>query len=724
MLHPWMLLGLAGLAVPVVLHLIQRQRLRPQLLATLQFLDVEDAANAFAPVPRDWIQLLLRLLLAGLFVLVMARLVVYDDRPGPRTTAVVLDQSLGMQQKVGEHETLFDRYKRQILQLIDDMGPEDRMALVLAGDRVTTQTAYLDDKDELRRIAAEFQPSEGGAQALVPAMRSAVSQLTARRDVNAEVLVFSDHQRSHFQPYLDEAARGGTDNPTLAFRDQLPSLGVRIVLVDDRTAAGPNLAVEQARFTPEQVYLGGSSRVTAMVRNYCPEAKTAKVRVVLGQQAGKPRDVSLEPGEAAYVDLVQRFETPQDSACRVEIEPDALPADDHYFLPMRIRDRKQVLLVVPPSDAPGQDTAMEYSHRGADLLAYALNPGEALGQGNGTAINVRRVTPAMFGRMSLPMYSAIILYGVTELPDQSARDLETFVRNGGGVWLVPERDVSPLRFNEGHGKLLGGCAIGQLKQPDPVETLGRDESAVASRLLLPLLRQEWGSTRDVYFSRYHVLQSPGTAEVAMRTGGGEPLAAVIRLGRGRVFVQMFNPELDNTSLARTTAFVPLVQQVAVFLGQRGEPARPDVLRVGQSHRMALPELRGMKGEVDAKGPQQVRFPLAGPDGTEIQVEGLLRAGVYEVSHPAKTSSRTRYVAVNPVLGQSDLTPLSDEEQETLFGTENVCRMPLAEAAEAFSARRELLGPITLVVCAALAIEALAGAWQARRKTRRQPGGKG
>jgi len=720
MLHPWMLLGLAGLAVPVILHLIQRQRLRPQMLATLQFLDVEDAANAFAPVPRDWLQLLLRLLLIGLLVLLMARLAVFGDRPGPRTMAVVLDQSASMQQKAGEEETLFDRYKAQILELIDGLEPDDRMAMVLVGDRVVHETGYLQDKDELRRIAASFDPSESGAQALVPAVRSAVRQLSVRRDVNSYVLVFSDHQRAHFQPYLEEADREAADNPTLTFRDQLSSNGVQVILVDDGPSSGDNLAIEQARFHPEQVYLGGSSRVTAVVRNHGQQAKTTRVHVALGPQAGTPRELSLEPGEAAFLDLVQRFEAPQDTACCVEIEPDVLRADDRYYMPMRIRDRKQVLLVVPAGDAPGQEAGLEFSHRGADLLAYALNPGEALGQGGGTAISVRRVTPAMFSRISLPIYSVIVLYGVTELPEQSARDLEAFVRGGGGVWLVPDRDVSPLRFNEGHARLLAGLAIGQLKEPDPVEALGRDESALASGAMLPLVRQEWGNTRDLYFARYHVLQSPGTGQIALRTASGDPLMATVGLGRGRVFVQLLDLELESSSLARTTAFVPMVQQVAALLSQRGGPPRPDVLRVGQAHRMALPELRGQKGEVDVKGPQQSRFPLTGADGTEIQVEDLLRAGVYEVSHPARSASRTRYVTVNPVLGESDLTRLSIDDQALLFGDQNVQRLPRSELAGVFAPRREILGLMALLVCVALVLEGVAGAWQARRKTRKTP----
>src|SRR5439155_23776003 len=109
MLYPLMTLGLIGLAVPVILHLIQKQRLRPQLLATMQFLDPQDAANAFAPVPRDKLQLLLRLALLGLFVLLMARLLVGGEDVGPRTLAVVLDGSLAAQRKAEGEQSLFER---------------------------------------------------------------------------------------------------------------------------------------------------------------------------------------------------------------------------------------------------------------------------------------------------------------------------------------------------------------------------------------------------------------------------------------------------------------------------------------------------------------------------------------------------------------------------------------------------------------------------------------
>jgi hypothetical protein len=720
MLYPWMLLGLTGLGVPIIIHLIQRQRLRPQVLATLQFLDPEDTANAFAPVPRDLLQLLLRLLLLTLFVLLMSRLLFTGSAVGPRTLAVLLDSSLTMQQKFDDNQTLFQKHKQQVLQLIDGLRPSDRMALLLVGDKVLAETGFLQDREELRRIAEGFEVSDGGGLALMPAIRRTVLQLAGRREVNACVLVFSDQQQVHYAPYQEEAGKGGDDNPTTAFRDELERGQVKLFLIDERSPGGVNLSVEQVRFSPETVHVGASSRVTAVVRNHTDEQQTTTVRFFEGEQAGLQRSLTLGPREAAHIDLVHRFEAPVDSACRVEIDPDVLPGDNRFYLPMRIRDRRQVLLVTPAS-AGGEERGLELSFRGVDLLAYALNPGEALGKGAGTAIQVKRITPQQFGRVSLPIYSLIILYGVTDLSEQSARDLAAFVGNGGGVWLIPEHEGSPLRFNEGYGQLLNGLAIGQLKQPPQPPTIDRAEGAVTHPLFLPLLREEWGNPRDLTFNQYFALQSPGNAAIALRTATGDPLVALARRERGLVLLQLFPGDLDSSTLPRTSAFVPLVQQTVALLGQRGEPERPDVLRVGEVHRLHVPEFRSLKGDVVVKGPQERRFPVTTAEGGEVRVEGLTRAGAYEVSHPARKTNRPRFLAVNPVLGVSDLAPLPEEAQADLFGSRNVLRLPFAELDEQFARRHELLAWLIVLVLAAFVAEALLGAWQARRRVQTAAG---
>ncbi len=715
MLHPLMLLGLAGLAIPVILHLIQKQRMKPQMLATLRFLEPQDAANAFAPVPRDLLQLLLRLALLALFVLLMARLFTTGGEVGPRSMVVVLDQSLAMQRRVDGQQSLFDRHKAEVLDLIDGMGPDDKMALILAGDRINIETGLLRDKEELRRIAEGFEPSDGGGLALGLAVRRAAGLLAGKREVNACVLVFSDHSRASYQPALDEARRDER-GPGQALRDSLARGRARLFLIDDEPPEGVNLSIEKAIFSPSSVHVGAGSRLTAVVRNHSDKPQTTQVRLFEGEQGDPPRSLTLEPGEAAHIDLVHRFESPVDSACRVEIEEDVLPGDNRFHLPMRVRDRRQVLLVSPAAETG--EGSLEITHRAVDLLAYALNPGEALGRGGGTFVSVKRVSPQGLLRVSLPLYSVVILMGVADLPEQTTKDLQAFVDNGGGLWLIPEGDVSPLRFQAAFEKLLGSFTLGPLQQPDAVQGVLRDEARVNHPLLLPLLREEWGNLREITFGQYHAVQSLGTAQVALRASNGAPLLAVVNRDQGHVAVQLFGTSLDGGSLARTTAFVPLVQQLASFLGARREQREPDVMRVGEVRPIELPEFRGLKGDVVLAGPERATFPLVGDRADRVRVEGLSRAGAYQVSHPSKRTSRQRWLTVNAAAGASDLRPLGEEEQAELFGETNVARLTYARLAGEFNRHHEVFPFVVVLVFLAFAVEAGIGAWQSRRRSRR------
>lgn len=717
MLYPLMLLGLLGFAAPIIIHLIQRQRLKPQLLATLLFLDREDVANAFAPRPRDLLQLLLRLLLLGLFILFMGRLIIGRQRVGPRTMAVVLDQSMSMQQQVGAGRSLFQRHREQILELIGGMGPDDKMSLTLVGDRITLETGYLDDAETLRRTAEALEVSDSGALALGEAVRGAVNQLRSRREVNAAVLVFSDHQRLNFQPGLEAAATGPAKEEAQAFRRALERSRVKLLLIDENADDAPNLAIEQAQFSPERVYLGASAKLTTVVRNLSDGEQTARLALFEGTQAGTNRELSLAPGEAAHVDLVHRFESPVDTVCRVELQEDILPGDNLFHTPMRMKDRRQVLLVTPSRGA-GDDEGLELSYKGMDLLAYALNPGEALGLGTGTYVNVRRVTPPMLGRVSLPLYSVIVLYGVADLPEKSDRDLAVFVQNGGGVYLIPDESVTPVRFNEAYAPLLKSFMLGQSKQPEQAQTLDKNESRLAHPVLLPLVRGEWGDTREVYFEDYFSVAAAGEAEVALRAANGDPLVVVVRHARGHVLLQLFSCDLRASSLPRSTSFVPMVQDLLAMLDGSRLDVAVDTMRVGGVHRLRLPEFRGLGGEVSVAGPEQRAYALAGERTEEARVEGLLRAGAYQVSHPAKRSGRKRWLTVNPVQGESSLTPLSDAEVTELFGNRNAARLSFADVAGRFARQHELLKLMAILLFLAYVVEAVVSAWQSRRNAPR------
>jgi hypothetical protein len=716
MLYPWMLLGLAGLGIPVVIHLIQRQRLKPEPLSTLGFLDQEDIANSFAPTPRDVLQLLFRLAVLGLFVLFMSRLVVSGAGAAPRTMAIVLDQSMSMQRKTESGESLFQRSKKEILELIDTMGPEDRVSLLLAGDQISVETGYLKDKTELRRIAERFEGTSGGSMAFVPALRNSARQLMSRHEASASVLVFSDHRRRSYAPYIEEGGRAGPGNPTVGFREALERSRVRIHLIDERCPEGPNLAIERASFNPPRAYVGSSSRLTAVIRNTSAQEQTTNVMITEGDQAGERRSLTLAPFETASVDLVHRFEQPKDRPCRVEIDDDVLPSDNRFYLPMRMREWKQILLVTAGSPR-GEDEGRPAALRGVDLLTYALNPAEALGLGGG-ALRVKRISPAALEREALPVYSTVIFHGALDVSDQSAKDLSAYLDSGGVVWIIPERDLSPAKWNKNFGGIAKGFTIGGQKPADPPQQISADEAGLAHPLLLPLLREEWGNSRDLSFWEYYGVEAPGAAQAALRARSGDWLAAIVRHGRGAVFVQLFSGELEASSLPRTAAFVPFVHRVAVDFGGGASEARPDVLRVGEVLDLSVPEFRRLSGDLRVSGPENHAFGLGGSEGDQVRLEGFRKAGAYEVTHPQKKTGRERWVGVNAVNEGSDLAALGEEDQAVVLGLRNVHRIPYKVLAGQISRGTEIKGIVAVLLAAAFLVEALAGAWQSRRGARR------
>jgi hypothetical protein len=525
-------------------------------------------------------------------------------------------------------------------------------------------------------------------------------------------VVFSDRQRDAFAADLKE-------------QTPPPALGrVRLLWIDAPASDQPNLSIERAAFSPTQAFVGGSSRLTTVVRNGTDTPQPAALVIRNGQEgdaAGEERTIELAPGEAAHVDLVQRFDSPLDSVARVELPDDVLPGDNVFYAPMRMRDRRQVLLVAEADDEDEPPSAA-VRYEGLDLLGYAINPGEAVGQGGGTQVNLKRVAPQALSRVSLPLYSLIVLYGVVDLPEQSYKDLRSFAAAGGVIWIIAKAEGSPVRFNERFASLLSGLTIGQMSEADPPRSLSVLESDVGHPLLLPLLRDEWGPAGEIFLCRYVRFETPGGSRPLLKTSNGDVLMALVPLERGHVLVQAFDCDLQSSSLPRTAAFVPVVQRVVHGLTDQERSARPDMLRVSQTARVRLPEFRSLQGAVLLPGPEQRSLAMVGPDRDEVRLTDLRLAGGYTLTHAARPNGRQRRVAVNPTEGESQLTPLSGEELAQLYGERHANLVPFDQLAGQFRNGHEWTWPLVWLVLGALVLESLAGAWQSRRGRRRPAGG--
>jgi hypothetical protein len=135
-------------------------------------------------------------------------------------------------------------------------------------------------------------------------------------------------------------------------------------------------------------------------------------------------------------------------------------------------------------------------------------------------------------RKALSMYSVVVLYGLQELASpEVVQDLAGYVRQGGGLYIIPDTNVVSSTFNSALAPLLAGFQLGDLRDPKiPVPMDGNDKN-VADPLLLGLIRGEWGTVNDIRFARYFTVKEKGGAKPALKTLDGDTL---IEIGRAHV----------------------------------------------------------------------------------------------------------------------------------------------------------------------------------------------
>ncbi|UCC25355.1 MAG: BatA domain-containing protein, partial [Gemmatimonadales bacterium] len=135
LLNPVLLALAAGVAVPLLLHLLHRSEGRRIAFPALRYLLRTEKDHARRIRTRQLLLLFLRMAVILLMALAGARLVIRGGGPAhpPTAVAVILDNSLSSGRVVGAGRVL-DTLKARALEVLDQAGPGDRFWVLRAGE--------------------------------------------------------------------------------------------------------------------------------------------------------------------------------------------------------------------------------------------------------------------------------------------------------------------------------------------------------------------------------------------------------------------------------------------------------------------------------------------------------------------------------------------------------------------------------------------------------------
>lgn len=446
-LAPMLLGGAALVAVPVVLHLIMRQKPAKRDFPALRFLKARANANRRRLRLNHLLLLAARMAALAMLALAMARPVLRDagwlaDAEGPVAAVLVFDTAPRMElreanrtrleQAIGLARTLFDK-----------LPPTSAVAIADTSGGTTTffpSTAAAAARVDRLTIATPAVPL---ATAVAEGLRLLQTSELARR----ELYVFTDCSRGAFAGTTPLAA------------DDLPA-GTSLLWIDVGATTAHNFAIDAIDLSADRLAVGAplvisvaTSRIgPAATRGVAVELVDANGRFV--RRAVKP--VSWKPGSAGEVAFEITGLEPGTRQGRVVIDGnDDLPADDVRYFTVDVGAPSRVLVAGP---APAARSCM--------FVAEAIAPA-ALKKAGRSRFDAEIIDADRLEATVWDGFEAIVLVDPPPLSPRTSDQLREWVAAGRGlvVWLGP-RAGSPERFNtESTRQLLGGGIVRVWRTP-------------------------------------------------------------------------------------------------------------------------------------------------------------------------------------------------------------------------------------------------------------------
>jgi len=546
-LTPLFLLGLAALAVPVLIHLTQKERKSVVQFPSLMFLRKIPYESVQRRRIRDWLLLALRLAAIALIVTAFARPFLRGSSlaaapGGARDIVVLLDRSYSM-----GYADSWSRAQRAAAQAIDSATPADRISVVLFAD--TAEIALRSTPDRSRAVAEINAATPGpGSTKYGPALKLAGSLLAESLLPRKEVILVSDFQRGGWLP--DDTLRlpGGT-TITTAIVDGAQGASLALTPV----------ALLRSRETgqPERV------TVTAGVLNRTATAAAdVPINLEIDGRVVQDLKITIGPSASASISFAPVTITSPNTRAIVRLGTAGGTAVDALA-----RDNVFNFVLTPAAPVP----VMAVSQGPADATLYLTR---ALAIGEAPRFDATLQSPDALAGDAMNRARVILLNDVP-IGDAVAAKLVTFVEGGGGLLMaLGQRATWP----SARAAWLP-AAIGP--------TVDRTRGAAARlsgmdyghAIFEPFRAPRSGDFSTARFYSYRSLTAAKDASVIARFDTGEPALVERAAGRGRVIVFGSTLDLNWNDLALKPMFLPFVHQLGRHLS--GFKEQPAWLTIGQ-----------------------------------------------------------------------------------------------------------------------------------------------
>ncbi|MDD9949626.1 MAG: BatA domain-containing protein [candidate division Zixibacteria bacterium] len=552
------LFGALGAAVPLILHLVRRQRAGIHVFSMVRFLISSQRAIVRQQRFRRLLLLLLRMAACALLAVIFARPFLRDQDETvfagtqPEAVAILVDTSYSM--GYGNRIALA---KRRAAEILNNLQTGDQAALLTFAVQARVIRELGSSHSELHALLEAEVNATFQATDYVEALRAADDQLSGSDFDRRTVYLVSDYQQSGWNP----RSGGWRLSPGVQLRmidvgdaqdDNSAVTGVEIP-----TAAGvESSAAASVESSAAPAADGRTLDVAVRIRNFGQATFRDEVTLrVNGIETGKRR-VDIPPHSGRVEIFRQAFGSATNTG-EVMLGEDGLPVDNRFYFTVNAPAPVRVLCLEERSRPNRPSEA-----------AYYLSQALSLRRDPPVVVDVR--SPDALAAVDPSEYDVVISANLSLLPRAAKDRLTGYVRSGGSLIIALNPAVSSGIFNSSFGELLPG-RIASLSTPDGLRDRYRLLTDVNYQhpVFQPFSGPRHGDFGTVRFYRTARFEPDSSASVPARFDDGAAAVAEKPLGNGRTFLVLSTFDLAWTDFPIREVFVPFLYESIDYLASRG-----------------------------------------------------------------------------------------------------------------------------------------------------------
>ncbi len=674
-LNPFLLVGLAAAAIPIIIHLLNLRKLKTVEFSSLQFLKELQKTKMRRVKIKQWLLLALRTLLILALVFAFARPALRGSLLGSvgthaKTTSVILlDDSPSMNVR-NERGVLFTQARDAAAHIVEMMREGDEAYLVRLSEIGRTETfSAAHSADVLKTALAGMQPAQS-TTSYRDALAVAARLLAESNNFNQEVYLLTDGQGTQFSLPSEVA------DTLRLFSDR-----TRLFIAEVASPARNNTAITDVTVTSRIISPDKPVGVQVVIRNFGAAAIVNGLMSIYLDGIRVVQQTIDVPAQGSVTTSVSAIPKRRGAIPGyVQIEDDALEIDNTRSFIVHVPTDLAVLFVGP------EESDVRLPH-----LALTLD-GDSLGR---SAFRTRTIPESQLSSTDIARFDAIVLCGVKDFSPTEAERITSFMRAGGGIILFPGNESDLDNYNSDLFKNLDipplvGMPTGNV--PDQSSYVTFSNVDLAHPLFSGLFESQSGGKQvpaalespHVYRNVTPANGETGQSVIMLSNGAG--FLTEYHVGSGRMLLFSVEAGLSWSDFPVKGLFVPLLHRSVLYLAAQNQ--LPPTFVVGESMKLAV---RIQAGE------QRASYLLRSPGGIEEKViPGMFSAsgvalftssfatetGVYELRRqPEQENQRQNVlqaVAVNLNPNESDLHRVSKDDLRHFWARMGVTEQQVQE----------------------------------------------